>query len=324
VSLGGHGHLVSLFHARLLMLYLFFYKASHVAMSVTKLLSRIVAPSDVIYDCSSLTEKDIESTLHDHTYGITSDPLTQFACVFSALIHDVDHAGVPNTQLANENTDLALRYDGKSIAEQNSIDLAWGLLLKEEYKALRYAICATNSEFVRFRQLVVNAVMATDIMDKNLKNIRNMRWSKAFVDEPKGTVDANVSREVLLDQVNRKATIVIEHMIQASDVSHTMQHWHIYRKWNELFYYECYDAYEKGRCEVDPTDTWYQGELDFYDYYIIPLANKLKECGVFGVSSTEYLQYAINNRSEWQTRGKEIVGDMKSRVMADKEKRTTG
>lgn len=56
-----------------------FEHASHVTMSVVKLLSRIVAPNLVDM---------IGKTLHDHTYGITSDPLTQFACVFSALIHD--------------------------------------------------------------------------------------------------------------------------------------------------------------------------------------------------------------------------------------------
>jgi len=54
-------------------------------MSVVKLLSRIVASPHI----HSSDVKD----LHDHTYGITSDPLTQFACVFSALIHDVDHYG---------------------------------------------------------------------------------------------------------------------------------------------------------------------------------------------------------------------------------------
>jgi hypothetical protein len=32
------------------------------------------------------------------------------------------------------------------------------------------------------------------------------------------------------EDINRKATIVIEHLIQASDVSHTMQHWHVYQK----------------------------------------------------------------------------------------------
>jgi hypothetical protein len=33
-------------------------------------------------------DEDLKRRLHDHTYGITSDPLTQFACMFSALIHD--------------------------------------------------------------------------------------------------------------------------------------------------------------------------------------------------------------------------------------------
>merc|ERR1711971_52761 len=66
-----------------------FPHASHVGMSVAKLLSRIVAPD---------MDFDHHVQLHDHTYGITSDPLTQFACVFAALIHDVDHPGVPNAQ----------------------------------------------------------------------------------------------------------------------------------------------------------------------------------------------------------------------------------
>jgi hypothetical protein len=61
------------------------------------------------------------STLHDHTYGITSDPLTQFAGVFSALIHDADHTGVPPS--STENSTLARVYKNKSVAEQNSVDV---------------------------------------------------------------------------------------------------------------------------------------------------------------------------------------------------------
>ena len=60
-----------------------FEHASHVTMSVVKLLSRIVAPSEVDIEKSG---KEGVSSLHDHTYGITSDPLTQFAVVLSALI----------------------------------------------------------------------------------------------------------------------------------------------------------------------------------------------------------------------------------------------
>lgn len=35
---------------------------------------------------SESSQSGAAAMLHDHTYGITSDPLTQFACVFSALI----------------------------------------------------------------------------------------------------------------------------------------------------------------------------------------------------------------------------------------------
>lgn len=270
-------------------------------MSVSKLLSRIVEPTNV-------QDNDDEA---DHTYGITSDPLIQFSCIFSALIHDVDHSGVTNAQLVIENIALAERYGGRSVAEQNSIDVAWNLLLQEEYKDFRCAICATKDELLRFRQLVINIVMATDIMDKDLKQLREARWLKAFHNDATETI---VSTDEVLDHVNRKATIVIEHLIQASDVSHTMQHWHIYRKWNDRFFWECYNAYETGRSMINPLDTWYQGELGFFDYYIIPLAKKLEECGVFGVSSAEYLQYAINNRTEWEARGVTIVAELREAI----------
>ena len=52
---------------------------------------------------------------------------------------------------------------------------------------------------------------------------------------------------------------------------------------------------------------WYEGELWFFENYIIPLAKKLKECGVFGVSSDEFLNYALDNRQEWQHKGKDLV-----------------
>eukprot|EP00980_Cylindrotheca_fusiformis_P024777 scaffold12447_cov95-Cylindrotheca_fusiformis.AAC.1 len=80
-----------------------FEHASHVTASVKKLLTRIVnvdagnglsTPSDVI-DLADMA---------GHSYGITSDPLTQFSVVFSAIIHDLDHPGVPNAQLVKENT----------------------------------------------------------------------------------------------------------------------------------------------------------------------------------------------------------------------------
>jgi len=279
-----------------------FQHASHVGMSVNKLLSRIVAPSELDFE----NTHQASSTLHDHTYGITSDPLTQFSCILSALIHDVDHSGVPNSQLIKEQASIAAVYKNKSIAEQNSVDIAWELLMREEYKDLRGVIYSTPEELVHFRQLIVNSVMATDIMDKDASSFRKARWEKAFA-----AGDSNQSSKADID---RKATIVIEHLIQASDVAHTMQHWHIYRKWNERLFQEMYKAYKEGRSNKDPSENWYKGEIGFFDFYIIPLAKKLKECGVFGVSSDEYLNYAMQNRKEWEARGTEVVEEMVEKV----------
>jgi Adenylate and Guanylate cyclase catalytic domain len=50
--------------------------------------SSIVAPDEVL-SAEEDTDEKMDQNLHDHTYGITSDPLTQLAVVFAALIHDV-------------------------------------------------------------------------------------------------------------------------------------------------------------------------------------------------------------------------------------------
>ena len=78
-----------------------------------------------------------------------------------------------------------------------------------------------------------------------------------------------------------------------------------------------FSAYKDGRSDKDPSDGWYKGELWFFDNYVIPLAKKLKECGVFGVSSAEYLQYAVENRAEWERKGAEHVERLIDSVMED-------
>ena len=72
--------------------------------------------------------------------------------------------GVSNMTLIKEGHPLSFKYKNKSIAEQNSVDLSWQLLMAPVNEKLRACICATEDEFMRFRSLVVNSVMATDIV----------------------------------------------------------------------------------------------------------------------------------------------------------------
>jgi 3'5'-cyclic nucleotide phosphodiesterase len=205
---------------------------------------------------------------------------------------------------------VATLYRNKSIAEQNSLDLAWGLLMTNQFDQLRRAVFRTNHHLLHFRRIIVNSVLATDIFDKELNDLRKTRWNTAFADSNNINDTDHTNDEYVMD---RKATIVIEHIIQASDVSHTMQHWQVYRKWNSYLFHEMSVAFHNGRMAVDPVTFWYQGELNFFDNYVIPLAKKLKECGVFGVSSDEYLDYALSNREEWQHKGQAIVEELLQR-----------
>jgi len=196
-----------------------------------------------------------------------------------------------------EEPKMGEQYRGKSVAEQNSLDLAWEVLMQDNFADLRRCLFTTQDDLIRFRGLVVNIVLATDIFGKDLNNLRKNRWDEAFADEDKFDSDL-------------RATIVLEHIIQASDVSHTMQHWQVYQKWNRRLFSEMRAAFKAGRMAKDPATFWYRGELGFFDNYIIPLAGKLESCGVFGVSSDEYLNYALQNRAEWAERGEEMLREM--------------
>jgi len=76
--------------------------------------------------------------------------------IYIQICDTVDHTGAPNAQLIKEQANIAEIYSGKSIAEQNSVDLAWNLLMDTSFTDLRKTICETSEEQARFRQLVVN------------------------------------------------------------------------------------------------------------------------------------------------------------------------
>jgi hypothetical protein len=78
-----------------------------------------------------------------------------------------------------------------------------------------------------------------------------------------------------------------------------------------------YEAFKQSRADKDPAEFWYKGEIGFFDFYIIPLAKKLKDCGVFGVSSDEHLDYAITNRKEWEEKGEEVVAELIEKANRD-------
>lgn len=81
--------------------------------------------------------------------------------------------------------------------------------MQEQFNDLRDCIYQTEDKFLQFRQLVVNCVMSTDIMDQELGAAWKEHWNVAFA-------NLYFSREEEAKTiVNHKSTIVIEHLIQA-------------------------------------------------------------------------------------------------------------
>jgi hypothetical protein len=173
--------------------------AYHVFLSANKLLDLMLKPD----------EGGEKGRGKRPTYGIKCDPLAQFAFLFSALIHDVDHTGISNRQLVLESDDLAVLYNDQSVAEQRSLAVAFSTLKQPEYAELKDVIFknlvsdATDKDFFRFRKLVIDLVLATDIASPERTQIVKSKWKEAFgealmsekVKMSNGTIGKNVNFE---------------------------------------------------------------------------------------------------------------------------------
>ena len=274
-----------------------FEHASHVVLASNQLLKSLCKRG----------ENETDKSFFGGTFGLGDDPLSHFAVVFAAFIHDVGHSGVPNSQLVVEEAEVALKYRNKSVAEQNSFVLAWKLLMEPKYRQLRANIYTTNVERKRFRQVVTNCIMATDIADPDALKYQGKQWQRAFGSLEGFTSSSHGATGVTRDEMNRKATVVLEMIVQAADISHTMQDFAVYLKWNERLFHEMSRAYMSGRGSFDPAMNWYQQELEFFDNFVLPLSRRLHECGIFG---SHFEREAKRNRKEWEEMGRKVVLDM--------------
>jgi 3'5'-cyclic nucleotide phosphodiesterase len=99
---------------------------------------------------------------------------------------------------------------------------------------------------------------------------------------------------------------LLEYVMQASDISHRMQHWHTYRKWTERLWHE---SVSRG-CEK----SFYERELQYMDGYVLPLTEQLRDAWdpVRGKqhSLDDIQRAAAKLRDEWKERGHSILAEL--------------
>jgi hypothetical protein len=140
-----------------------FEHAYHVTVSANKLL-----------DLALNSEIHALSNTKPRLFGLRNDPLMHLLVVFCGLIHDVEHTGIPNRQLAMEDDELAILYNDQSIAENRSLTVAFQELLQPAYKQLREAMFINQEEYRRFRKQSTQLVLQTDIASPERTQIRKL------------------------------------------------------------------------------------------------------------------------------------------------------
>ncbi|XP_062928460.1 cGMP-inhibited 3',5'-cyclic phosphodiesterase 3A isoform X2 [Mobula hypostoma] len=133
----------------------------------------------IIGDHGSMSDSDSDSGItHGHmgfaiskTYSVTEDrygcvianvpALELMALYVAAAMHDYDHPGRTNAFLVATSAPQAVLYNDRSVLENHHAASAWNLFMsQQEYNFL---VNLDHVEFKRFRFLVIEAILATDL-----------------------------------------------------------------------------------------------------------------------------------------------------------------
>jgi hypothetical protein len=100
---------------------------------------------------------------------------------------------------------------------------------------MRSLIFADGDEMRRSKELLVDTALATDISGKKRSAMRKLRWQRAFRPwrSPYQGLEEGGRDPVDACRRGLGVAVVLEQIVQASDVAHTIQHWETFTMWNE-------------------------------------------------------------------------------------------
>jgi hypothetical protein len=295
---------------------------------------------------TTINNHEVEKNIQD-LEGTIYDPWIHFAISLSALIHDVGHKGLPNVQLSAESDPLSKKYGSKecmmSYAEWNSLDIGLALLRDGVGYGEFDRVLGAGKKREKLHKIVTDLVLCTDIASKERRDLGMNKWKNACcqaeeadryrrrpTDETDNTSshlrkhDAHIKSHLPKLFTPDAAKAISEQIMQVADVSHTMQHFSTFTKWNKHLYHEVLAAHKCGRTlahheqmrganatnapqEIHhPKENWYDSQIGFFSFYIIPLAERLDACGAFS-EDDKFAPLAVQNMEQWREFGREIT-----------------
>jgi len=107
-----------------------------------------------------------------------------------------------------------------------------------------------------------------------------------------------------------KVTLIMETIMLACDVAHNLQSWDHMVIWSNRLYLELIRAHKDGR-GPDPMNNWHPNQIGFLESYLLPLARRLEDMGVFGdVIGPVFARIVEANRDQWLTDGLAVTNNI--------------
>uniref|UniRef100_A0A3Q2YIJ8 Phosphodiesterase n=1 Tax=Hippocampus comes TaxID=109280 RepID=A0A3Q2YIJ8_HIPCM len=169
-------------------------------------------------------------TVSENGYGCLSGlipALELMALYVAAAMHDYDHPGRTNAFLVATSAPQAVLYNDRSVLENHHAASAWNLLLSRP--EFNFLVNLDHREFKRFRFLVIEAILATDLK----KHFDFLAEFNAKVgDDPSSGIDWSNENDRLL---------VCQMCIKLADINGPLKCKDLHLQWTEGIVNEFYE-----------------------------------------------------------------------------------
>lgn len=227
-------------------------------------------------------------------------PIERLSLLFSALIHDVDHLGVPNVNLIKKSHELAVLYNDQSVAENHSLAIGLGMLKMPGYNLLEGF---SEEEVALFRQNVIELVLCTDIADPIKKMMTCVKLDQqSKKDDRTGKIGA-------LDVANTSGRAsFMSLLLRVCDIGAQAQSFHTSRIWTHRLFLEQKEAAAKDNAPKISKDFFYTDQVAFMSHHVLPQLQKFIDTAVMEDDFMAALcENVHNNIEQWKVQGEAML-----------------
>jgi hypothetical protein len=228
----------------------------------------------------------------------SDDHLERMACLFAAATHDYEHPGVNNDFLVKTRNERAIRYNDKNVNEHHHCAAAF-LVLSDPKN--NFLADLPRPAFDRFRRLVIDLVLATDMADG--ETIR-----KRFMDALDAQSKENDSHQApFVPKSSQEAILLLQVAMKCCDLGHLMLDWDLHVKWVRLLEQEFFAQGDQEKDLGLPVSFIMDREkpgasatqVGFFDFVVLPLFRALEKATS---PKTEPLMLTLlDNYQKWKT-----------------------